>query len=105
MPTLYHATPISNYESIQKEGLIPQIGERSFKLDEQAGVFLFPNYEDCENALLNWLGEEFEDVEEEVITLEVTLPETFLLEESVDWEKISRKMIPPEYIKFYKNEG
>lgn len=105
MPTLYHSTPISNLESILKDGLIPQIGERSIQLNESAGVYLFTSYEQCENALCNWLGEEFDELDEDVVTLEIELPDAFPLEESVEWEAVARERIQPTYIKFYKNEG
>ena len=47
---LYHVTLISNLESIMANGLIPQVGALSEMVGEQPGVFLFPNYADCENA-------------------------------------------------------
>lgn len=103
--TLFHVTPISNLESIMKNGLIPQAGERSEKLEEDPGVFLFPTYDDCENALFNWLGEEFDELDEEVVTLKVELPKHFPLEETAEWERCSRQTIEPKYISFYKNEG
>lgn len=104
---LYHVTLISNLESIMANGLIPQVGALSEMVGEQPGVFLFPNYADCENALWNWLGEELEELtpNEEAVSLEINLPDHFPLEESVEWERISREVIPPQYIRFYKNEG
>jgi hypothetical protein len=42
-----------------EKGLVPQIGKGSKQCEDEMGVFLFTSYEDCENALLNWLGEEF----------------------------------------------
>lgn len=104
---LYHATLVSNLESILKNGLIPQVGERSQKLKEESAVFLFPTYDDCIDALGNWLGEEFNTIEpyQEVITLEINLPDNFPLMDSVSYEKISKQTIPPQFIKFYKNEG
>lgn len=105
--TLYHATYQKNLPSIEKDGLLLQVGERSALMNESPGIFLFPNYEDCEHALMNWLGEEFEDFDEEepVITLEVTLPADFALEEIVEWERVARASIPPDYIRFFKFEG
>lgn len=100
---LYHVTPSRNVEAILEQGLIPQIGERSGLIEDRDGVYLFPTYEDCEYALMNWLGDEFED-EFELTTLKVTLPQGFPLESEVEWERVSRTRIPPEYITFYKNE-
>lgn len=100
---LYHVTPLEKMESILKEGLIPQVGERSAQLNEEPGVFLFPDYEDCETALGSWLGDEFED--EELVSLKVTLPDDFPLETPVEYERVSRQHIDAKYIEFYKNEG
>lgn len=105
MKAYYHVTPISNYHSIMERGLIPQVGERSKQLDEEPGIFLFPTYEDCETALWQWLGEAYEDLEEELITLEVRLPNNFRLDVTGDWEVCSRYPIEPQYITFFKNEG
>lgn len=105
MKTMYHVTPISNLESVLEKGLIPQIGERAAELEEEAGVFLFATYEACEDALCNWLGEAFEEQEEEVVSLKVELPEAFVLEQAVEWEFISRTPVDAKYITFYKNEG
>lgn len=106
MKTLFHVTPISNVNSILKDGLIPQLGERSQQLEnEKEGIFMFSNYENCEYALCNWLGEEFEELEEELITLKIELPLDFPLDQEVEWELIARKTIHPKYISVYKNEG
>lgn len=103
---LYHCTTEDNMESITKKGLIPQIGERAKKLGEtKKRIYLFPSYEDCETALESWLGEEF-DEDKIVVTLRVTLPANFPLEDStVSYEKIARRPIPAKYISFYKYEG
>lgn len=106
MRTYYHVTPQENMASIRAEGLIPQVGERSKKLSEPPSVFLFPTIEDMETALGSWLGEEFEDYEEELVSLKISLPANFLLEPpEVNWERVSRITIPPEYIEFFRSEG
>jgi len=106
MRTLFHVTPLSNVASILKNGLLPQLGERSQQLeDEKEGVFMFSDYESCEHALWNWLGEEFEELEEELMTLKIELPLDFPLDQKVEWELIARKTIHPKYISIYKNEG
>ena len=99
-------TPISNQEEILQNGLLPQKGERAQKLgEEEDAVYLFSTYEACEEALCNWLGEEFEDLEEELVTLKVELPEDFPLEQIVEWEMVAKQIIEPRFITFYKNEG
>lgn len=106
MKTLFHVTPISNMENILKNGLLPQLGERASRLvGEKEGIYLFPDYTSCEDALGSWFGDEFEYLEEEVVTLKVELPDDFPLEMEVQWELISRIKIEPECISFYKNEG
>lgn len=105
--TLYHATYQKNLLSIEKDGLLLQVGERSALMNEAPGIFLFPNYEDCKDALMNWLGECFDEFgeEEPVITLEVTLPADFALDKTIEWERVARTSIPPNYIRFFKFEG
>lgn len=105
LQTFYHVTKKENVESILKNGLIPQIGERSKLMDEEEAIFLFPNYHECENALFNWLGEIYEGYEGELVSLEVFLPAKFGQEKVLDWEWLIRKPIPPAYIRFFKNEG
>lgn len=100
---LYHVTLKRNLKSIMKYGLIPQVGERSAKLNEELGVFLFPSVEDMELALEQWLGDEF-DEEEELISLKVFVPDDFPLEEPVEYERVVRTRIPPEWIEFFREE-
>ena len=95
---LYHVTLRSNLESILSNGLIPDIGERSYDAGEtQKFVFLFPTKNDVENAMLTWLGEYYCD--EDIVYLEVNLPDNFPIEQGeVEYEMISRQIIPKEYI-------
>lgn len=105
MKTLFHVTPISKLDSIMEKGLIPQLGERAIEAQgETEGVFLFTSYENCEHALCNWLGEEFEDLEEDLITLQIELPTDFQLDQEVEWEMIARTTIEPKYISVFKIE-
>lgn len=98
MKTYYHVTSKENLSCIMQQGLIPQVGERARKLNEEAGVFLFSSKEDMENGLQNWLSDSF-DEDIELVCLKVVLPDDFPLQDScVDWEKISKVTIPPQYI-------
>lgn len=97
---LYHVTKKENYDSIMKNGLIPMIGERSEQLESADGVYMFPTLEDMETALGQWLGWEFED-DEELYALSITLPVNFPLEETCEFERVSRLPISPEYIAFH----
>lgn len=94
-----------------KDGLVPQVGARSKQLNESQGVFLFQNIEDMNTALGQWLGDWFNDLEDEIgslitlMSLQITLPNNFPIEDSiVEYEKICRVTIPPELIKYLKDE-
>ena len=105
----YHITLMSNLDSVLKDGLIPQIGERSLAIGEnEKAVYLFPSIYDAEEALLNWLGDWYTDnygIDVPLALLEINLPTDFLIEDSIaDYEKISRKAIPPKYISFLRKE-
>jgi hypothetical protein len=59
---VYHVTPTKNIKSIAKEGLKPGIGDRSNKImREKSGIYVFPSRLAAEDAVMNWLGDEFED--------------------------------------------
>ncbi len=107
----FHVTPRKNLSAIQKEGLLAQIGDRSQEAKEEAeAVFLFPSKEDMDNALLNWLGEAFEE-EDELIILQIDLPADFPVKRDADsngelmYEAYSYKNIPPEYISAIYDEA
>jgi hypothetical protein len=62
---VYHVTPTKNVKSIMRDGLRPQVGNRSSKITgEDNGIFVFNSKNDAEDAIMNWLGDEFgEDAE------------------------------------------
>lgn len=68
----YHVTPSVNVPNIRKHGLDPQAGERSQKMGDH-GIYLFGSTEDAEDAVMNWLGNEFEE-DEPLTLLKVSLP-------------------------------
>ena len=75
----YHVTLESNLKSILSLGLIPSIGERSENLGEtEKAVYFFNSLQECDNALWNWLGEEFEDIEEDLVIIEVNIDEKWI---------------------------
>lgn len=58
----YHVTPADNLDSIMRFGLCPRIGNRASAYGEDAPkVYLFGHRKDVDNALMNWLGDEFDD--------------------------------------------
>lgn len=98
----YHVTPKSNLPSILKNGLIPTIGERSKLLETIPKVYLFPSKENLETALLNWLGEEFEDLQEDLIILEIDLSDTIYQKEA--FELTVSEIIKPDLILNFYDE-
>lgn len=102
----YHVTTESNLHSILKNGLIPTIGERSKFLETTPRVYLFLSKENLETALLNWLGEAFEDLEEELFILEINLSD--ITYQSEAFELTVSDIIKPEriinvYDEYWKN--
>lgn len=107
--TMYHVSLKSNLESIMRHGLTPRIGERSVEIGEkEPAVYLFPNIEDMEFALGQWLGDWYNDEYGEdipLMSLEITVPYDFPIENGeVEYEKICKHIIQPKYIKFLKDE-
>lgn len=99
MIQMYHVTPTQNVRSIMSTGLIPQVGDRSSKVDEQPGIHLFADWDTMEDAVMNWMGDEFEDDE---LTLLQVMVQQDEVEEDVFYPGhiyISDKPIPPEHIK------
>jgi len=102
--TMYHVTSKRNWQKIKREGLQPKIGPRSSKLKEKPGIFLFTSMDSLEDALMNWLGEEFED-DETLAILKVTVDiNKLIIDPSVRYEAISTQPIPPKDIKFVRYE-
>ncbi len=94
---LFHVTPRFNVPNILREGLVPQIGANSLAAGEiRPGIYLFQNWMAAEDALLNWLGEKFEDIPLSV--LRVHASEEFLIHEPESFEYICQVSIPPKDI-------
>lgn len=96
--TSYHITLAKNLTSIMSEGLIPQIGERSQMLGEKdEAIYLFPTKADVTNALLQWLGEMYDD-DEELALLEINTTRMHLVPSIADYEIKCLEPIPPHCI-------
>jgi hypothetical protein len=95
---VYHVTPTKNVKTIMWNGLHPQIGDRSSKIaGESNGVFVFTSKTDAENAVMNWLGDEFDEYEE--LTL-LAIDATGLdMEPGANYEQIITSDIEPSRIK------
>ena len=94
---VYHVTPAANIPSIMEHGLIPQVGARSILMDESPSLFFFTSKGSMENALLNWLGEEF-DEDEDLTILQVDVPEEWLMSTLADYELVCTTVVPPRMI-------
>jgi hypothetical protein len=105
--TFYHVTLSENLGSIMEKGLVPTVGDRSKKLNEQACVFLFPDRDSAEDALSGWLGDQFDEDEDITFALlEVTLPPEIEVQktEGIDWEAYTTRVIPPECIRIVSRD-
>lgn len=97
----YHVTEKNNLDSIMNHGLQPRVGPRSEELGEkEAAVYLFPDLESVENALMNWLGAEFDDdselvilkIDHEGLTLKQNTGYEWMTLEKIDQKKITGVM-------------
>jgi len=100
----YHVTTTYAWEHhIQQEGLRPAIGERATEYGETTPrVYLFPNIEAYEDAMLQWLGELFDD-DEPLVLLKVSLPLAVFadyIEQDVAYEIAVTQPIPPMHLSF-----
>lgn len=94
--TFKHLLPI-----IKQEGLKPQV-PTDMEEDYEA-VYLFKSIDDAKNALMNWLGERIEEMEEELdmpleeVCLEVDLTGLEIVD-SVEYEWACLELITPDRI-------
>ncbi len=95
----YHVTPRENLPSILSRGLQPRIGERSADLGEPTPrIYLFPTPEDCDTALSSWLGDWFEEVEENgLLILKVDVSD-IELDSDAEYELSCSEVIAPSRI-------
>lgn len=104
----WHVTQFESVPDILRDGLLPRLGPRSQDAGEtKPGIYLFPSYEAAEDALLNWLGEQFPE-DTRLALIKVRLPHDMVgqLESDVDYELVSRQAIPAAYIvEVFDEEG
>lgn len=95
----YHVTPTKNLESIFKQGLKPTLGDRSSKISgEQKGVYLFLDKISAEDAVMNWLGDEFDDEPLTMLEVDITGLDKYI-SKGADYELVINKTIEPNRIK------
>lgn len=94
----YHVTLKKNLDNILENGIVPAIGKRSIEKDEKIPmVYLFPSQEHCEDALLGWLGDCFEDQDDDLIILAIN-PHGLLVVDSGHFELTCSTPISPSSI-------
>lgn len=88
MPILYHLTPLAQVTDILHKGLVPQIGERSKLAGEtQPAIFCFPSLAQVEDALMQWVGDYF-DEDEPLALLRIAAPDEVLMGEGAGYEVV-----------------
>lgn len=98
---MYHVTPLKNLKSIKKHGLLCKIGPRSQKIGEPvSAIYLFPDLSYANDAVANWLGDEFDD-DEDLIILPINVTEADVERApDIDYERASVADIPAKLIDF-----
>ncbi len=93
----WHVTPVENLPEIAGRGLEPRIGKLSKKFGEKIErIYLFSNFNDVVDAMQNWLGHEYEDIE--LCILELVLPNEMILERGAGYEVYVDATVSPEKI-------
>ena len=100
----YHVTTSENVKGIRAAGLIPNIGPRAQKMNEPYPyIYLFHNRDDMEDAVMNWLGDEFDD-DETLILCVIHLPTGIInslrQNEAAAYEIMCPVQIPQKFIEF-----
>lgn len=69
----FHVTRTSNIRSIMARGLLPLIGPFSkLAQEKEPRVYLFASIDDVETALMNWLGDIFDDTALSLLMIDTT---------------------------------
>jgi hypothetical protein len=93
----YHVTPAKNVKWIMQDGLIPSIGSASSSYGEsEERTYLFPTVDDAEDAVSNWLGDQYED---DILALLQVDTSGLKLRSDVAWEYYTNQAISPTKIK------
>jgi len=93
----YHVTPAKNVKWIMEEGLTPSTGSTSSSYGEtEERVYLFPSLIDAQDAVNNWLGDQYEN---DILALLQVDASDINLKSDVEWEYYTNQIIPPNKIK------
>ena len=95
---VWHVTKRSSVSKIMRQGLIPRRGSRSRSANEQqAAIYVFPDSISLEDAMTNWLDDEFADVS--LSLLEITVPRDWVHQNTIRWEATITRPVPPDHIR------
>ena len=96
---VYHVTPTKNLKAIAKQGLVPAVGDRASKISgEKSGIYVFPDKVSAEDAVMNWLGDEFDDEPLTMLKIDISGLEKNI-SKGADYELIVGTTIEPSRIK------
>lgn len=59
---VYHITRKNNLVNIRQQGILPK---KPDDMDDEYGVYCFPDMDSVEDAMQNWLGERIDDWEDD----------------------------------------
>ncbi len=102
---IYHVTPSKNLDEIMSKGLIPQTGDRARKIEnEKPAIYCFPDKTSMEDAVMNWLGDEF-DEDEQLALLEIyTTGLKGQVTDGAEYEVAITSAIPPQNIRILSRD-
>jgi len=96
--TLYHVCLTRSLPRILENGLAPRIGPRSKRRGEKKpAIYFFPDLETLDDALSNWLGDEFSE-SAKLALLKVQIPHGVEVKSDVEYERHIHEPVPPDHI-------
>lgn len=95
---LYHVTSHQNVDSIQKQGLIPRLGTNAKACGEpKPAIWCFSNTQLMNDALGGWF-ENLCDDDNGMDCVVIDVPNHYVENSTVEYEKIITRLISPEHI-------
>lgn len=100
----FHVTPARNLKRLMTQGLIPKIGPRSRRIREAVpGIYLFYSVDDAEEAVMNWLGDQFGE-DTILALLRVEVPPDHARTVGAGYEVILTAPVPPQNLQIVSRE-